>query len=81
MSRPDVRRRRPGSRLKQLFDRGVDAAAGLVVAAVSSRSGVVGDVGQHDDVERLGDVVEDQQPVVEGEAEIGEVQVVGGRIG
>lgn len=81
VSRADVRRRWPGARLKELPDRRVDPAAGLVVAEGRGRRGAIGDMGQDHDVERLGDVVKDEQTVVEGEAEIGKMEVVGGRMG
>jgi hypothetical protein len=50
------------------------------VATGRGRGRAVIDVGEHHDVERLRDVVENEQPVVEGEAEIREMKVVDRRM-
>ena len=80
-SRADVGRRRPRARCEQPVDRFVDTAAGLRVATGRGRGRAVVDVGQHHDVERLGDVVENKQTIVEGEREVGEMEVVDGWMG
>ena len=77
----DVGRCRPIGWCEELANRGVDPPAGLGPAMVERRGGAVADVGEDNDIERLRDVVEDHEPVVEGEAQVGEATVVGGRVG
>ena len=38
-------------------------------------------MGEHDDIERLRDVVEDEQPIVEREAQVWQLQIVRGCVG
>ena len=78
--RPDVGRWGPVMRSREQLDRGVDPATGLRTrAGDSGRRGVV-DPGQGDHDERLGDVVEHHEPVVQREAHVGQPEVVRRRL-
>ena len=77
----DVGRCGPIGRREELRKSGVDPPTRLGPAVLDGGGGAVADVGENDDIERLRDVVEDHEPVVEGEAQIGERTVVGGGVG
>ena len=77
----DVGRCGPISRREEPRKSGVDPPPRLGPAMFQRLGGAIADVGQDDDIERLRDVVEDHEPVVEGEAQIGERTVVRGGVG
>ncbi len=64
----------------QLLDQGIDPPPGVVVGRFDRRAGLI-EPGHRHHHDRLGHVVENHHPVVEGEGQVGHLPVVGRGVG